>query len=961
MFSVVLKRLRYRLGLSLSTFLGILVVLSLVICVPVFTNAVLSEVLQHQLQEKAEKFNRSLFGLHVYYYDNSAYSPLTLEGSQKVSRFIERTLVEKMGLRVEQVVRRLATRSLAWEPVHYLSSKPPFERISLRIAADNLAPENTSLVEGSWPQVNEINSTIQVAVHEDLADEKFINVGDILQSGDLQIEVTGIFRANDEASKAWFNNPQVTYKDEVWTPFETFPEQLTELVNTPVDLASWYAIVDDQSLRFNRSKDYARDMVRLESDIKIMLPNAHIDYSPSDMLQLYETRMRSLKVLLLSAGAPIILLAIFFTILTSSIAVQQAEGETLTMRGRGVSFPQVVLINGLESILLILIALPFSVLVGWIAATLMGKTELFMTFNWSRGVDRSLLDIDLVWLLIVCLAIVLARMLPLFSMVRASVVSHKQERGRNERKPAWQRFYLDFLLLLVALYAYFQQSRSGLVSQPDPGGGSAGFMQYDPLLLFASSLFVVAACMIFLRLWSVILKFSSRLTERVSKTWLYMAIQEIARRPGDYRDFLLLIMISLSLSIYAASMAKTFHNWLYDSIYYRGGADLVVREYELPAVSSSLPSSPTTIDKPDLKPGETVPYKTLQSLLSLEKHLEIPEIENASFVGQYDAQFTLGSGKRAGVLLGIDRMSFPKTAYFREDFAKPKLDGISQSSTSLGSLMNALASEPDGLLAQDSFLEETGLRIGDKLKVNATLGLSGQIFDREMKIVGAYHLFPTVYPKPAPTLIANLDTLFGYPEAVTDYDVWLKLEKDVQVQSAIDKLRKASQQELNWVDVRSNAREEVYQMIEQPEWVGLFGILNVGFILTGLMSGIGFLLYATASMRRRFIQIGILQAIGLHNRQMIISLILEQVLLMVMAIFGGALVGLVTARLYIPGLQIGQASGTLVPPFVLSIGWEETAWLCLVFVLMLVVTIAITVYNLVHIRIFQAVKMGEAL
>jgi hypothetical protein len=39
----------------------------------------------------------------------------------------------------------------------------------------------------------------------------------------------------------------------------------------------------------------------------------------------------------------------------------------------------------------------------------------------------------------------------------------------------------------------------------------------------------------------------------------------------------------------------------------------------------------------------------------------------------------------------------------------------------------------------------------------------------------------------------------------------------------------------------------------------------------------------------------------------------------------------------------------------------ETAWLCLIFGLMLVITITITIYNLVHIRIFQAVKMGEAL
>ncbi len=961
MFLIVIKRLRFRAGLSLSTLLGILVVLSLVICVPVFTNGVLSEVLQTQLEEKAAKFQRSLFGLHVYYFDNPAYSQFTLEGSQKVSYFIQKTLEEKMGLRVKGVIQRLATRSMGWEPVRYQSTRPPFNRIYLRIVGDNLAPDFTHLVEGSWPVVNGGERTIQVAVHEDLADDQFINVGDVFQSGDVFIEVTGIFRAEEYPGFAWFNNPQVTYKDEVWTPLETFPKQLTGLLNTPVDLASWYAVVADESLRFDRTKNYTLDLVRLESDLKIMLPGGQIDYSPSDMLRLYEQRMNALSILMFSAGAPVFFLAVFYILLTSSISVQQAEAEISTMRGRGVSFSQVVMVNSLESLVLVGIALPFAVLLGWLAAWLIGKTELFLRFNWNRGIALSLADIHLGWLLLVSLVIVVARALPLISLARTTIVTHKQEVGRSGRKPFWQRFYLDFLLLLIAIYAFFQQTRFSFSAQSLEEGSRPAGMQFDPLMLFASSLFVIAVCMVFLRLWSLFFHFSSRLVEGVSTTWLYMAMQEVARRPADTRDFLLLVMISLGLSTYAASMAKTYHQWLIDSTYYRGGADLVVREFEFPADPTSSLAPPETVTLADLKPGEKVPYQVLQSLISIENHLDIPQIRHASFVGRYPARFTLPTGTREGVLIGIDRLTFPKTAYFREDFAFAELEGRQDSSASLGSLMNALAAEPYGLLAQDSFLEETGLRVGDTLQVKATLGYSGQMIQRDMVLVGAYHLFPTVYPQPSPTFIANLDALFGYPEAVMDYDVWLRLAPDAQVQTVLEQLRKASQRELIWVDMRSNAKDEVMQMLEQPEWAGLFGILNVGFLLTGLLSAIAFFLYVTASIHRRYIQIGILQAIGLPDRQMAFSLILEQVVLIVMAILGGVITGSLTAWLYLPGLQTGQAAGSPVPPFELLIGWEEVTWLCLVFCLILAITILITIYNLIHIHIFQAVKMGEAL
>jgi len=145
----------------------------------------------------------------------------------------------------------------------------------------------------------------------------------------------------------------------------------------------------------------------------------------------------------------------------------------------------------------------------------------------------------------------------------------------------------------------------------------------------------------------------------------------------------------------------------------------------------------------------------------------------------------------------------------------------------------------------------------------------------------------------------------------------------------------------------------------KPERMGLFGILNVGFFVTGLMPGIGFLIYSYAALRRRFIQLGILQAIGLSVNQLIASLVSEQVILMGLAILSGAAIGLVTSLMFVPFLQTGATPGAPVPPFQVLIGWKEAGWLSLAFGLILSLTMVGTIIYLARLKVFQAVKLGE--
>lgn len=950
---VVAKRLRHHLGLSLSTLVGIISILSLVICVPVFTSAVLSQVLKETLVEKSVKNHRSLFSMHVYYRDASTYTPLTVKSASAITQWINWQLTGRMGLKVNAIYADMNTEPLVFTPVKYSSEKPPFLDIHLYLMGSDLVPKKTRLVEGKWPatgaEEGAATGPIQVAIEENFADESFLNVGDVLKNDAFTIEIVGIFRAIDPNDLSWFYGPETTFSKEAWVPTEYFSTRLPAILKRPLNYTSWYAIVDDQSLRFNNSLDYSRDMVRVETDLQAVLPQASIDYSPLEELKAYDARLTSLTVLFYAAGAPLVLLALIFISLTSSIALQQLEQETTTLRGRGVTLSKVFGLNLVESLVMILLALPFALFVGWLAAMAMGQTALFLQFTRRSDLTFWLKDINLLWLGGVALVIVIARLVPLFGLRHTTAVSIKQEKSRSAKRPLWERFFLDFMLLIPAGYAYWilhNQLKPVKEAANASLNGSQG--QYDPLMFAASSIFAIAACMIVLRIFPLFVRLLARLSERFFPTGSYLAVQELARRPHEHSSVMLLIMISLSLAIYSASMAKTLDRWMHDSQYYQAGADLVIQEYEIPL--GSTPAESMLGAQGAQAPTKDI-TKGVQSLVNLEEHLKVPGIRAATNVGKYNGQIDSNAGIKEIELMGIDRLTFPLTAYFRPDFA----------GQSLGAMMNALAAVPNGVLVPQSYLKSTGLRIGDPLELRASIGLLDQGFKEQMVIVGSYTYFPTVFPSTTPTLIANLGELFGTQEAATDYEVWLDIQDSSNAQTVLNDLKKMALRDGMLVDVRKNALLEIQTLTNQPEWVGLFGILSVGFLLTGLMPCIGFVLDTFASLRKHFIQLGILMAVGLPNAQVVSYLILERLFLMGIAMAGGTGIGLILSTLFIPLLQISTAGAFPVPPFEVLIGWTESTWLIVAFGVVLLIAVIGTIGYLVQIKIFQAVKMGESI
>jgi putative ABC transport system permease protein len=381
-------------------------------------------------------------------------------------------------------------------------------------------------------------------------------------------------------------------------------------------------------------------------------------------------------------------------------------------------------------------------------------------------------------------------------------------------------------------------------------------------------------------------------------------------------------------------------NHLTDQAYYNIGSD--IRLADLGQISER--SNPAGVENGDSETTETSDQEDLRWLfLPVSEYLKVPGIQAATRVGDYTASTRLSGGYQAGTFIGLDRADFPEVAFWRWDFAP----------TYLGDLMNSLAITPDGILLPRTFMSTHTLAIGDTVQVN--IDIYNQRVELQMKIVGSFDLFPTWYPETGPLFVGNLDHFFEQAAGQYPYNIWLKTEPGADQDQIIARVRN--------LGLRTLAPDAAFINIAQeqrrPERQGLFGLLSIGFGAAALLTVVGFILYTLFSFRQRFIELGILRAVGLSSGQMAIYLAWELAFLILTGLMVGTILGIWSSQLYIPYLQVGTELSTRTPSFLVEIAWPAIVRIYSLFGLLFIVALTILVILLFRMKIFQAVKLGE--
>jgi len=950
---IAFLRQKSYLGLVLALLAGFIVAITLVVSIPLYADAVGYRILRTELLEEQEGNLRPPFS-YMFMAVASNEQRVPLSGFRSADEYFTKYGARDLGLPPLVYVRYVTTdkiRLLAPEGTAYKEEKgeEQLEWVSVGFASG--LEKKVRIVEGRWPKIasNDSNSPVEVLVHEGLADKLGLHVGEnyiVMEKGvgdnllRLPIKISGIWEPIDPSDSYWFIRPQ-SLQDVLMVPEQTFSQRILRThPNDGIYMALWYYVLDGTSVRSRHAQELIGRMQGVERHAATLLPTVELRVSPEDALTEQHTQVRFLTLSLIVFSIPILGLIAYFIIMITSMAVQRQQNEIAVLRSRGISRSGILGIFLLESLGLGILALVLGLGLGQYTALAMGWTRSFLDFipRYDFPVELSPESIRAgTWVMVLTL---IASVVPAVGAAGHTIISYKRERARSLGAPFWQKIYLDILLLIPAWYGYQQLKQRGTISFLGEGLPSDDPFK-NPLLILTPVLWLLALGLLSMRILPIVLGFIAQLIGRLKGISSVMALRYLTRTPRAYSGPVMLIVLTLSLATFTASMAKTLDRHTYDRVYYDIGADMRLADLgQSTEPSSAGPGGGSSQQQPEQQDEGTPKWL----FLPVTEYLKVPGVENAMRVTRSDTEAVVGNSRQRGTLLGIDRMEFPKIAYWRDDYA----------TYPLGYLMNALGTFEDGLLVSRDFMREQGLSIGSKITLN--------LWDVEeskpvpFTIVGELNYFPTLYPEDGPFFVGNIDYIFQREGGEFPYEVWLKVKPGTtkeQIELSTTKLGFRS-------IVTDVAQPEIESDQGRPERQGLYGLLSVGFLASAILTGLGFLFYSIVSFRRRFVELGTLRAIGLSTGQMAAMLACEQLIIIGLSVVIGTVLGVLVSDMFIPFLQVSTGEHPQTPPFLVLIAWDRLMLIYLIFAVLLGLALVMLAMLLLRMKIFQAVKLGES-
>jgi putative ABC transport system permease protein len=955
-FLVAARRILAQRGLALATCLGLVAAVAVTMSIPLYSDAVYQNILRTEITTQAAdntgSYTRPTFAF-LYRYVGSWAGVVSWDKLQPVDRYMSDQVSATLGLPRKVFVRYFTTDTFqlfSGQKTSYTIIDRPLEWFYFAMASD--LEKHVTLTEGTFPKTTSQDSPIEVLVTQVMADKLGLQIGEIYNTfsqGDngffnkneaFTIRVAGIWKATDPADKYWFYSLK-SFENVIFMPEESFTTRLSpKLKNGGINLALWYMVMDDSVVH---SADVATILGRITTSMHqsaALLPQIRLDVAPTEALLQYRQSAQWLTLFLYSFSIPILGMILLFIGLVVDMSVSQRQNEIAVLRSRGATILQVAGMALLEGLLLGLVSLAAGIPIAQVVAGFFGKTRSFLDFSAQSSLKIDITLSALQFGLGAMIISLVAQVLPTLGAGRHTIISYKQDQARQLRKPWWQRMWLDVILLIPAGYGIYllgyplltggyQQSTSiplvGSVISRDPF--------QNPLLLLVPSLAILAVTLLIIRLLPYLTGLVARLAGFTKSVGFLLAARHLARTPGFYSAPMILLILTLSLSTFTASLAQTLDKNLHDQTYYRNGADVSVSEKGQQVDANGNP----------VQPGAN-PQTTQWFFLPVSEHLKVPGVLAAARVADTPIEIKTGSSTIQAAFIGVDRVDFPQTAYWRRDFA----------SLPLGYLMNDLARTGEGVLVLRSFMEANALRPGDSLQIIAyPFGVNK---DLTMTIVGTFDYFPTWYPDQGPLIVGNLDYFFEQVGGEFPYDVWLKTDPKADYPTLINAVRELYMH-------LSNEKVSPLELIAEqarPERQGFFGLLSVGFVSLALLTVLGFLLYALFSFRRRFIELGMLRAVGLSSFQMIVFLASELAVLILVGLGAGTGLGIWVSNLFIPSLQVGDTVAARIPPFIVQIDWGSVFQIYILFGFLFFAALSVLTAMLLRMKIFQAVKLGEA-
>ena len=965
LFFMILRKMRKNLLLETALLVGLILTVALTAAIPVYTHSTLDRMLVKEL-DRYQTDNDAYAGSYVWtaYFRNSKPEQAAAKLAQ-ADAYFDQSIPDRFPMDSLETAKLRYSKNVSFTPVDTAKVDSRINREG-RLSALSGLEQHIKLVDGRMPEAAvSADGTVEALVTDRaLSSLKMVLGNEFYVMSDnrqvLKIKPVGVFTVKDEHDLYWFQSLD-SMRASFVLPYEAFEREITNGGKIPVLGMSWFHAFDYRSLKMGdletlkQADEESRNYVA-----------SHFEYSSFEnpmmkIVDTYEAKEARLRLMLWALNAPVLVLFAFYLFMVAGLITERQKNEISVLRSRGAARWQILAASLAESLLLGVLALLAGLPGSLLLTRVLGASSGFLVFVSRAPLYPSLNADALLYAALAVLCSVVMTLLPVWQATRSSIVARKQQLSRVRSVTFLHKYFIDLLLIGFALYGLqnYQRRMKDLTAH---ALDSLSF-KVDPLLFLLPACFIIGFTLLLLRLYPYLLRLLYRLGKRFWSPSLYSTLIQVGRSATQYQTIMVFLSLTLATGLFSASAARTLNANAEEQIRYRYGADVsmsVAWSNDAPVAVPTLAQSGKAVSATPVDSDKRVTYIEPP----FEPVRQLPEVDAAAKVFIEDEGRVTVNGKPAdSAIMGIDTDDFGRVAWMR--------DGLLDHS--FYAYLNLIAPEPTAVLISRSLADDLKVKVGDHIQI----GWEG-IQQAETIVFGIVDYWPSWNPLPVSKdrasgtaeasasageageatkpylVVGHLSFIQNHLER-KPYEYWLKLKPGALVQELYQSIESADLS-VNRIDV---SRQVITERKNDPAQLAINGMMTMGFLISMLLTLIGFLLYWLLSIAGRMLQFGIYRALGITFRQLVGMLIAEQALTSAAAVCMGVGAGMVTSRLFVPLFRISFSAAEQVPPFHVIVERGDLLRLYGIAALTILIGLAALGGLLSRMKLHQAVKLGE--
>ena len=820
---------------------------------------------------------------------------------------------------------------------------------------DNLE-EHADLICGVWPEDAEssdnemvkealANGAIPCVVSQKAYDTDEITIGQCYHSelnnsndqNQFYSVVTGIIEENDDTAPFWVKRLR-KYEKTMFTDKEHFSLLMKSFCAGDINFEE-SVMLDYTYINYNNAEDiywYVYQFQNIDSHLSTTFRNTLVSY--------FETK-KTISIILFTFEIPIIALLLLFIYMISGRILEMETGEIAMLKSRGVSRFKVIrlylLQSGVISLAGSVIGLPF----GYLFCKLGAGTDAFLVFTMK---DTTIYAPNLMMIAFAGIAFLLSLLfmtIPVIPISRYTIIERKSKKNSGKSKAVWERFFLDIPLLLLSgylLYNYLKQRES--ISLTVISGG-----QIDPIIFLDSSLFILGCGLFALRILHLIINLIYKIGRNKWKPAEYVAFLQIIRSTKKQGFIAVFLVMTIAMGIFNSNLARSVNENMENRISYNVGCDYVLQERWSITVKKASATSEAfwKYKEPDFMRFDELKNHGVESMTKV--------IHDDMTAVKVDSK-----KKEVGcTLLGINTKEFGETASLKS--------GLNDKHWYY--YLNDLGQKPKGVLISRNLADKYDLKVGDKLEYSrySPVDPNKEYASTRSEIVGIVDSFPgyqsTVYElQPDSTykkrenylIVANYNNVVNI-FSMRPYEVWMKLAKNADYEDVNNFLQEKE------IRIQSKMiREEMIQEQRNSTLIQITnGMFSIGFIISLVVCGVGFLIYWILTIKERELIYGIYRSMGLTMGEIFRMLAIEQIFSSFFSCIAGFGVGMLTTFLFTKLISIVYLPREHNIPLEIIFKMSDVTKMAVIVGFVFVICFIVIFRIIKNMNITKAIKLGE--